>query len=228
MGINSLTRWGFLVAALLLVFEVRATTIRIDIDTNALNLNNQDWDLAFDLTNGNPQPNTVNISNFAITGDPGTGLTADPGYPVLTGEASGNLRGNGIATLTADATPPNPFVLNEYLDHATLGVLLTFFLEITGNQDSGLDPDTFALFFLDSAGVPLETADPTGALFIYSIGNDVPFTSFCLTAPCVVVTPVVTAVPEPGALALAIAAVLALCIARSRPRRFSPLKGSVA
>lgn len=46
MSNNSLTRWGVLAAALLLVFEVRATTIRIDIDTNALGLNSQKLDLA--------------------------------------------------------------------------------------------------------------------------------------------------------------------------------------
>ena len=49
MGINSLTRWGFLAAALLLVFEVRAASIRIDINTSALGVNGQNWDLAFDL-----------------------------------------------------------------------------------------------------------------------------------------------------------------------------------
>ena len=38
MSNSSLTRWGFLAAALLLVFEVRATTIRVDINTNALGL----------------------------------------------------------------------------------------------------------------------------------------------------------------------------------------------
>ena len=227
MGINSLTRWGFLVAALLLVFEVRATTIQIDIDTGPLGLNlaGQSWDLAFDLTNGNPQPNTVTISNFTITGDPAAGLTADASYPKLEGEASGNLRGNGIATLTADATPPDPFVLNEYLDNAKLGTVLTFFLEITGNKDPGLDPDAFAFFLLDSTGATFPTDDPTGAFFVFSIGNDVPFTPFCA---CVTVTPVAAAIPEPGALALAIAALLALCIARSRSRKIWPPKPSVA
>jgi hypothetical protein len=213
MANNSLARWGFLAAALLLVFEVRATTIRVDIDTNALGLNTQNWDLAFDLTDGNPEPNSVKISNFT-----GAGLI---GAPTVTGNVTGDLSvAPGIVSLD-DSVPASSF-FNEYLHNANIGTLISFVLEITDRKASGFDPDTFALFFVNPITLAtFPTADPTGAdaLFVFSIGNDVPFTSYCpVTAPCVQVTPVVVAVPEPGALALAIGALLALGLVRTATR----------
>ena len=60
-------RWS--VAALLVAgMEAGASTIQIDIDTSALGISGQNWDLAFDLNGGNPQPNSASISSFAITG----------------------------------------------------------------------------------------------------------------------------------------------------------------
>jgi len=51
---------------------------------------------------------------------------------------------------------------------------------------------------------------------VYSIGLDGQPVSFCPPdAPCVRATPVVAAAPEPGALALAIAGLLALGIGRN-------------
>lgn len=224
MGINSLTRWGFLAAALLLVFEVRATSIRIDINTGALGLNGQNWDLAFDLIDGNPATNSASISGFAITGG---GLTGAAGYPMVLGNVTGNLSvAPGIVTLNDSVPTPMSF-FNEYLDNANVGTLLSFVLDVSDNKDSGFDPDTLSFFFVnpDPMGTPptFPTSDPTGAdaLFVYSIGNPNQPTTFCpITAPCVLVTPVVVAVPEPGALALVGAALLALCIARSRRRKF--------
>ena len=216
MGVKALTRWGFLAAALLLVFEVRATSIRIDIDTDALGLNTQNWDLAWDLNDGNPQPNSVQISNFSIVGG---GLTGAANYPVTTGNVTGNLSvAPGIVTL--DDSVPVPQFFNEYLDNADIGTLLSFMLELTDNFESGFDPDTLSFFILDPmTGLPIPTGDLSGALFVYSIGNDNQPTTFCLTtAPCVVVTPVVVAVPEPGTMALAISALLALALARTAAR----------
>ena len=218
---NSLARWGFLAAAFLLVFEVRATTIRIDIDTSALGLNGQNWDLAFDLTDGNTEPNSVKISDFSVT-PVGAGLTGALGYPKTLGNVTGNLSvAPGIVTLD-DSVPAASF-FSEYLDNANIGTLISFVLEITDRKASGLDPDTFALFFINpTTGDTFPTTDPTGALFVYSIGNDVPFTSFCpVTAPCVLVTPVIVAAPEPGAMALAMLALLMLGISRSAYRRSS-------
>ena len=227
MGINSLTRWGFLTAALLLVFEVRATVIKIEIDTVALGLNPSNWDLTFDLTRGQALPNSATISGLAITGG---SLTGNPTFYPNSGNV--DLTVPGQVTLSTFDPVDSPF--NEYNVNANLGSLITFFLDITNNKEPGaLTPDAFAFFLIDPAtGFPFPTTpDPTDAdpLIVFSIGNDNQPEIFCPgTAPCVTVTPVVVTVPEPGALALAIAALLALCIARSRPRKFSPLKSAVA
>jgi len=91
---------------------------------------------------------------------------------------------------------------------------------------------TFALFFVNpTTGATFPTADPTGAdaLFVFSIGNAVPFTSYCpVTAPCVLVTPVVVTVAEPGALALALAALLALGLVHPAARRNPSARGMAA
>jgi hypothetical protein len=222
MGINSLTRWGFLAAALLLVFEVRAASIRIDINTSALGLNGQNWDLAFDLIDGNPASNSATISGFSITGG---SLTSTPTFSPTTGNVTGDLSvAPGVVTLN-DFSPIPGSLFNEYGHNANLGTLLSFVLDLTNNKTSGFDPDTFALFLVNpTTGATFPTADPTGAdaLFLYSIGNANQPATFCLTtAPCVLVTPVVVAAaPEPAGLALVGAALLALTIARSRRRQF--------
>ena len=60
-------RWS--VAALLVAgMEAGASTIQIDIDTNSLGLSGQNWDLAFDLIDSNPQPNSASISSFVHHG----------------------------------------------------------------------------------------------------------------------------------------------------------------
>ena len=224
MGVNSLTRWGFLAAALLLVFEVRATLIQVDIDTGAsgLNIAGQNWDLAFDLTDGgNTVTNSVTISGFT-----GATLTGAAGYPMVSGNVTGTLPGNVTLVDTA---------FSEYLDNANLGTLLSFVLNITGNApEQGAFPDAFALFLVDPIDptTTFPTSDPTGAnaLFQYTIGNDNQPELFCpVTVPgCITVTPVVVAVPEPAAIALVLAALLALTAARSRARKSSPTRSRAA
>ena len=220
MGTNSLARWGFLAAAFLLVFEVRANSIRIDIDTDALGLSGQNWDLAFDLVQGDvtQQFNAVSISSFGITG--GSLTTNTPFFP-----SSGNFSGNlsvspGVVTLNT-FDPADPSFFNEYTHNANIGSSMTFILDLTENAAPGLVPDAFSFYFLDPAtGFPLDTADPTGALFVYSIGNDNQPALFCpTTAPCITVTPIQQAAPEPGTLMLALAALVALF--RMRPTRRS-------
>ena len=218
MGTHSLTRWGFLAAALLVVFEVRAAAIRIDIDTDVLGLNGTNWDLAFDLTDGgNTVANSVTISGFT-----GATLTGAAGYPMVSGNVTGTLPGNVTLVDTA---------FSEYLDNANLGTLLSFVLNISDNApDQGTFPDAFALFLVDPTDptTTFATSDPTGAnaLFQYSIGNDNQPELFCpITVPdCITVTPVVVAVPEPGAIALLLAALLALTVMRSRAERPRPVK----
>jgi hypothetical protein len=212
-----LLRSGFLAALLVAVMPASANSIQIEINTSALGINGQNWDLAFDLTKGNLDPlqqNSATISGFAITGG---SLTGNPTFWGNSGNVTGNLSvAPGVVTLNT-YDPVDQSFFNEYTHNANLGSLITFDLVLTANTTSGLDPDTFSFFFLDpDSGLPLDTADPTGALFIYSIGNDNQPQTFCVTtAPCVTATPIEQAVPEPGALALALAALLALGIPRA-------------
>ena len=113
--------------------HARATTIQVYIDTSSLGINGQNWDLAFDLTDGNPASNSVSISSFAITGG---ALTGAAGYPMLTGNVTGNLSdAPGIVTLNDSSPVPMSF-FNEYLDNANIGTLITFVLNLTDNKDS--------------------------------------------------------------------------------------------
>jgi hypothetical protein len=228
-------RWGVL-AALLVGGQAHATLIQIDINTSFL-APGTSVDLAFDFFDGGSPDNSVTISNFTITGG------SPNGSPTTTGNVTGDFSSPPV-TLN-DSTPVANSFFNEYLQNATLGgsgSSLTFRFSITGNAaDPASSPDEFSFFFLDPTnfvnGIEqslIATSDPTGAdaLFAFDIGAaNQPAVYLPTTCPrgvvCVTATLVAGAVPEPGALGLAAAALLALGLARRGRNYPSPRKLSL-
>jgi len=148
-------------------------------------------------------------------------LTAAPTFYPTTGNVTGDLSvAPNVVTLNDFSPIPGSF-FNEYGHNANLGSLLRFVLDITGNMDSGFPPDAFSFFFINhDTGATFPTAEPFGtdALFVYSIGNANQPQSFCpRNLDCVRATIIpVAGVPEPGALVLAFAGLLALGVSRKR------------
>jgi len=190
-----------LLVAFVIAVQAHASPIQITVDT--LLLAGVSADLAFDLTDGGPPPNTVTISGFASNGTLGSASSNCDVTGCVTGSF---LSFPGVVTIGDTG------FFNEYLQNIILGSFLTFSFDTTGNAaDPGSSPDGFALYFLDPiTGRPLfVTSDPQGgdALFHYSIGDANPLEVYGSDAVTVQATSNV--VPEPSAYALVIAALLA-------------------
>lgn len=170
----------------------RATPITITVDTSGIT---GDASLIFDLINGGdtalPPFNSVFIYNLTTDG------TLGVASPV------------GAVTGTLPGTLLNPLIIgdaeffNEYAQGITLGTFITFTFDTTGLAALGSDA-------ADGFSASLVTqSDPSGLLFLYSIGNANPLE---LLSDAVTVEG--NGVPEPGVLALAIAGALALGVVR--------------
>jgi hypothetical protein len=188
-----------LLAALLFAGQAQASTIQITVDTT--NISGVIGSLAFDLIPGGFPPNSVSIFGFTTDGTLGAVLPA-----------SGDVKGTLPGTLSDPVTIVDSTGFNEYAQGITFGHLFSFFFNTSGGAGSPPTPAGFSLFILDAdGGLPIvSTSDPTGAdsLFLYSIGQDV--TPDVFTSESVRTTARVLSVPEPGALALVIAGLLAL------------------
>lgn len=160
--------------------------------------------LAFDLLGGSPlQGNMATISGFATTGTLGTSST------------SGNVTG----TLT---TPPVVLTastfFNEFLRSITFGAgLTTFDLALSSNFVAGSTPDSFSFFLLDSTLTPYGTSDPSGADALFAIdvtGTPAPVV-FTSPSAMATLTPIMSAVPEPGSCVLIVLGCGALLAVRA-------------
>jgi len=162
--------------------------------------------VAFQLTDGagtGDNNNTATLSNFTFGGGSAAGC---PGNCTTTGGASGDA--------TSTITLHDNTFFNSFAERFTAGSSLSFQVHLTTNLDAGGTPDTFAFSILDASGTPIPTQDPLGSetLLTVSIDSATPTIVGYATDPsrttstgAVSITmdaPVVTAVPEPGSLAL--------------------------
>ena len=96
--------------------------------------------------------NTANIGAFNFGG--GSAL----GSPFLFGGANGSLE-TGVSLTDSS-------FLGLFSEQFAPGLLLTFSLDITSNDDANGIPDGLSFFLLDSSGVALPTLAPSGDYFL--------------------------------------------------------------
>lgn len=196
--------WAQVVVSLLALVGCLAQAAPVLITVDTTQLAGTTGQLAFDLIDGGAPANAVTLQSF--------GGNATFGSSVSTGGVAGNI--TGVVTLNDAA------FFNEYLQNITFGTTLSFVFDTTGNTGVGFAPDSFSFFVLDSSGTPLgTTTDPTGAnsLFLLNIGDPQGLRLFESTA--VVLTAQAlppTGVAEPGALILAVTALMALVVSSRR------------
>ena len=162
--------------------------------------------------------NTVTMSNITFGG--GSAL----GGPLVFGGASGSLE-TGVAITDSS-------VLSLFSEQFAPGLLLSFSLGLTSNDDAGGTPDGFTFFLLDSSGVPIPTLAPFGDYFIganlgstgpifnayASDPNRAPSVGNPVSIPAPTITSV-SSVPEPSTIYLLGDALVAIFVMRNRIRR---------
>lgn len=202
-----------LVSTLLAVAPARAVVFEVYIDTSTLT-DPTNAVLAFDLTNDDPVNHRVTIDHFMSAGallvcptpDTCPAGTLFPDSPVVDPPGS-HIVGTLPGPLTMYDDDNLAFV--TYFQNITLGgagSYISFSFEFFGDSP-GDPPDGLQFSLLDTDLLPLVT--DSGALLTYSFGA-VPacLTFFDGVTKCAAVAEPPT-VPEPGALALALAGLLA-------------------
>lgn len=194
----------------------QASTLAVSIDTKALS--GSAAALAFDLVDGDGSlgNNSAAVSGFATDGNLGSAVSS-----------------GGVSGSAPDATLADTAVFNERLQFLTLGTSIQFTVTLTDNWGGGGDPDQFALYLLDGAGLAslVATTQPgipgLDALFTYDFTGQAPGTLQVYSASggvsglgwTAAFTP--SAVPEPATAGLFGLGGLSLARA-SRKRRQAP------
>jgi hypothetical protein len=185
-------------------------SFHVDVNTSSLvGAPNGPFSLDFQL-NGTGA-NTATITNFSFTG--GSPLT-DPTFgPAYNNGASGSL---GSSVVLTDAAS----FFNEFFQGFSAGTREISFDAILTENVAAPTPDAFSMAILDNNALNIPTTGPADNLLQVNIANPALSASdiqrFTSTSPAGVT---VTASPEPGTLAMGIAAALITAGWRARRKR---------
>jgi hypothetical protein len=162
-----MSRMSSVLPLALLLFAVesgpmaQAETLSVSLNTSALS--GSAAALAFDLVDGDASlgNNSASVSGFATDGNLGGAVSA-----------------GGVSGSAPDATLADTAAFNERLQFLALGASIQFTVTLTGNWGGGGDPDQFALYLLDGAGLAslVATTQAVGAnaLFTYDFTGQAP------------------------------------------------------
>ena len=186
-----------------------ASPYQVTIDTSALP--GGDYQAYFALVGSTG--NVITASSFSFGG--GAAL-----LPVVVGTGDMNT------SVTLDNTPPaNPFFV-EFAQNFTAGSTLQFLLNLTNNGPALPDPpDTFSFALATTGNVNLDTNDPSGADYLFTVdltGSALNFQSFTTdgTGITAAIQPAVQPIPEP-AFGAAVAGLLVVMVGVRRFRQAS-------
>jgi len=165
--------------------------------------------------------NTVSASDFGFGG--GSAL----GSPVVFGGASGSLE-TGVTIIDTS-------FLSLFYEQFSPGLLLTFNVSFTSNNDADGIPDGFTVYVLDNSGLPIPTLAPSGNYFLSaalgstgpafntygSNPSQAPYIGDPVPIPAPTITPL-SSVPEPPTICLLsfLATLLVFADRLSRKSRF--------
>lgn len=207
------------VAAAILAFpaSARADLFKVELTTPA-------WlpptlTLGFSLTDGSSAANDVLLSSFDFAG--GSAVTASEDCTLGGAFSGAGCSGDLSSTVLLQDLAPVAFFTQQF----TPGTSVSFLLDATNNFDP-FTPDQFAMYLCDGTLSQCFSDDATGAVLLLALaGGSLTASSFqtfgyfdqlvSLDQPTVTQ---VTAVPEPGSLAL-LAGALAVAAVRARRER---------